>query len=269
MYLCVFGKLCFVHEVFSFFLSARGNDDGQSQVCFCISNTLIIHDVSAANKASPKGRLCLGCLNDMRGSRVALFHRPHAEMGMHRTDAIHTHTAAKRSEMVKEPVSTLDARWVQAQPGVKLLTRTKTVGSPISSQRSSSYAEPSASPHSSSWFCRGCQTSRTSIHTEREMERERPLLRHRWAAGMNPRPDAKRTFGDSKQTALEPSGGYSGLVHLYQSLGVINLLSSPMRTCHRPPNGICLRPNSSGGVYLLLSHPHVRQIAHRFPFLLA
>ncbi|KAH0498988.1 hypothetical protein TgHK011_006211 [Trichoderma gracile] len=36
--------------------------------------------------------------------------------------------------MVKEPVSTLDARWVQAQLGVKLLTRTKTVGSPISSQ---------------------------------------------------------------------------------------------------------------------------------------
>jgi hypothetical protein len=45
---------------------------------------------------------------------------------------------------------------------------------------------------------------------------------------------------------LGPSGGYSGLVHLYQSLGVINLLSSPMRTCHRPPNGICFRPNSSG-----------------------
>lgn len=60
---------------------------------------------------------------------------PHADMGTHRTDAIHTHTAAERSEMVKEPVSTPDARWVQAQLGVKLLTRTETVGSPISNER--------------------------------------------------------------------------------------------------------------------------------------
>ncbi|KAK0765510.1 hypothetical protein N5P37_001445, partial [Trichoderma harzianum] len=55
---------------------------------------------------------------------------------------------------------------------------------------------------------------------------------------------ARRQEGlwDNEQTVLERSGGCYALVHLYQSLGVIN----PMRTCHRPPNGICLSPNSSG-----------------------
>lgn len=91
---------------------------------------------------------------------------PHADMGTHRTDAIHTHTAAERSEMVKEPVSTPDARWVQAQLGVKLLTRTETMpgttelSSPLTPRiaRFRAFAEPSTSPHSLSGICRGCQT---------------------------------------------------------------------------------------------------------------
>ncbi|PTB46444.1 hypothetical protein M441DRAFT_216744 [Trichoderma asperellum CBS 433.97] len=65
-------------------------------------------------------------------------------------------------------------------------------------------------------------------------------------SGTNLTPDAKRTFGTTNKLMLEPSGGCPALAHLYQSLGAIYLLNSPMGTCHRPPNGICLKPGSFG-----------------------
>lgn len=77
---------------------------------------------------------------------------------------------------------------------------------------------------------------------------------------------ARRQEGlwDNKQTVLERSGGCYALVHLYQSLGVIN----PMRTCHRPPNGICLSPNSSG-VCICSCPTHTSGKSHTGSLLLA
>lgn len=203
---------------------------------------LSFHDVSAANKASPKGRLRLGCLNDMRGSRVALFHRPHAELGrIELMLYIHTHTAAKRSEMVKEPVST-PRRALGASPTGRQAPNADGDGRLAYFQREATLlisatcgeAQPEDMPtadardyraepvidatncqiqvlcktlHQSSSFVRLVyaaaarleKDSRKRICKEREMERERLPLRHRWAAGMNSKPDAKRTFGTASK----------------------------------------------------------------------
>lgn len=78
------------------------------------------------------------------------------------------------------------------------------------------------------------------------LEDGRSPLRHRWAAVLILRPTPRALLGDNKQAMLERSGWCPALTHLYQSLGAIYLLDSPMGTCHRPPSGICLEPGSFG-----------------------